>query len=177
MAAFESKKYAWRSGYSYRVPANTVGSVLEKIEKEQGTVTKEAFLEYSRDESSETHELFEWNDSTAAEKYRLIQAGKVITQLEVSYEYVKPDNVELSVVVEEAQHTPVTYSAYVNVQKRATGIAASYMNTEKAMGEEKTRKQVLENAMQELRVFKRKYEQCKELAVIFEAIERLEETC
>lgn len=177
MAAFESKKYAWRSGYSYRVPANTVGSVLEKIEKEQGAVTKEAFLEYSRNENSETHELFEWNDSTAAEKYRLIQAGKVITQLEVSVEYAEPVNKDINVEVHEAHHKPVSYSAFVNVQKRATGVVASYMNTEKAMSDEITRKQVLENAMQELRVFKRKYEQCKELAEIFEAIERLEAKC
>ena len=176
MAAFECKRYAWRSGYSYRVPASTVGGVLEKIEKEQGKVTSEALLDYSRDEKAETHELFEWNDSVAAEKYRLTQAGKVITQLEVSVTYEEPEHEEINVeLTRSPQQVPkYTYSAYVNINKRATGSTASYVNTERAMSDKTTRKQVLENALQELRMFRRKYQTCRELTDVFDAIARLE---
>lgn len=176
MAAFECKRYAWRSGYSYRVPASTVGSVLEKIEKEQGQVTSEALLDYSRDENAETHELFEWNDSVAAEKYRLTQAGKVITQLEVSVTYEEPEHEEINVeLTRSPQQVPrYTYSAYVNINKRATGSTASYVNTERAMSDKTTRNQVLENALQELRTFRRKYQTCRELTDVFNAIARLE---
>lgn len=37
-------------------------------------ITPEQVLEKARDEQSELHKCFEWNDSIAAEKYRLQQA-------------------------------------------------------------------------------------------------------
>ena len=174
MAAFESKKYAWRSGYSYRVPAATVGGVLEKIEREQGKVDAETFLDYSRDEKTETHGMFEWNDSIAAERFRLGQARKIINQLEVCVVYEEAVPVEMQVELNEAQRSRPTVSAYVNVNKRAPGARAIYMNVESAMSDSETRKQVLENAMQELKAFKQKYRQLKELSDVFRAIEKLE---
>ena len=172
MAAFESKKYAWRSGYSYRVPASTVGGVLEKIEKEKGQVTSEALLDYSRDEEAETHPLFEWDDSVAAEKYRLGQAGKIINQLEVELVYVPLESTELEVATREA--APISVSAFMNVAPRATRCSAMFVSAEAAMSNKEMRKQVLANALQELQTFKRKYNNYKEFAEVFAAIQQVE---
>ena len=60
------KKYSWRAGKS--VSAQVAGEVMEMIEKRDGELTKEAFLEESRPEDSPTHGLFEWDDAVASEK-------------------------------------------------------------------------------------------------------------
>ena len=60
---FQSK-YAW-GGIKYSVSADTVGAVLEDIEQQNGTVSKELFLDASRSEDSPTHGMFEWDDSIA----------------------------------------------------------------------------------------------------------------
>ena len=87
-------KYSWRSGYRPRVSADIVGEVLSNLKEasESGTVNAEALLEYSRPEESETHDLFEWNDGIAAEKWRLYQSGRIINQLEVELVELPPQN-------------------------------------------------------------------------------------
>lgn len=172
MSAFTSK-YSWKNGYQYKVSADTVGGVLNKIERENGQVTKESFLDYSRDENSETHSMFEWNDSIAAEKYRLRQAGNIIAQLEVTivHEDVKPREITAQIKSAEPQETKI--SAFVNVAPKAPTVHATYYNVNRAMSDEDTRKQVLRNALFELRAFECKYKNFTEFAELFEVIERV----
>lgn len=169
MSAFTSK-YSWKGGYQYKVSADTVGGVLNKIEQENGKVTKESFLDYSRDENSETHSMFEWDDSIAAEKYRLRQAGKIISQLEVTivHEDIKPREITVQIESTEPQETKI--SAFVNIAPKAPTVNATYYNVSRAMSDEDTRKQVLRNALFELMAFERKYKNFTEFAEVFEAI-------
>lgn len=171
VSAFESK-YSWKKGYQYKVSADTVGGVLNRIEKEEGKVTKESFLEYSRNENSETHEMFEWDDSVAAEKYRLRQAGQIISQLEVTIvrEDVQPREIEAEI---EFNDEPTNISAFVNIAPKAPAAPATYYNINRAMSDESTRKQVIRNALFELQAFKRKYRNLTEFAELFEAIEKV----
>ena len=55
----------------------------QKVADEIGEnkVTPQEVLEKARDENSELHKCFEWNDSVAAEKYRLQQARAIIINL------------------------------------------------------------------------------------------------
>lgn len=172
MSAYESKKYSWRSGYSYKVSATTVGNVLEKNEKEKGTVTTVDFLEYSRKEDSETHSMFEWDDTVAAEKYRLGQAGKIITQLEVTYEYEEPVREDMDVEFTTAEYKT---SAYMNVAPKMPNNSSMFMSAERAMASEETREQVIKNAISELKAFERKYANYTEFAEVFTAIHKLDE--
>lgn len=171
MSAFESK-YSWKKGYQFKVSADTVGEVLNRIEKEEGKVTKESFLDYSRNENSETHEMFEWNDSVAAEKYRLRQAGQIISQLEVTivHEDIHPREIEAEI---EVNDEPIKISAFVNIAPKAPTVEATYYNVNRAMSDTDTRKQVLKNAMFELQAFERKYKNFAEFAELFEVIERV----
>ena len=79
------RRYEWWDNYQRSVDANTVGGVVEQLEEQNGHVTKEDFLEVSRPEDSVTHSLFEWDDSKAAEAYRLDQSRKIINSLRVVY--------------------------------------------------------------------------------------------
>ena len=79
------RKYEWWDGYKREIDANIVGGVVEQLEEEHGQATKENFLEVSRPEDAPTHCLFEWDDSVAAEKYRLDQSRHIINGLRVVY--------------------------------------------------------------------------------------------
>lgn len=169
MSAYESK-YSWRSGYSYKTSADVVGKVLTEIEERDGSVTSKSFLEYSRPEESETHSMFEWDDSIAAEKYRLAQSGRIINQLQVELVRVggsAPKELNIEVVRAEPIHR---VSAFVNVAPRSTKIAASFNSIAIAMSDESKSRQVLSNALADLKAFEEKYSMYEELADVFSAI-------
>lgn len=150
------KKYSWRAGKS--VPAQVAGEVMEMIEKRDGELTKEAFLEESRPENSPTHRLFDWDDTSAAEKYRLTQARICIQDIVVTI--VRHDE-------------PKKIHAFVNTTLGKSN-KASYSNISIAMADEEKRKAVLNNALSELKAFEYKYSEYKELAGIFNEIHKAE---
>jgi hypothetical protein len=51
---------------------------LRALESETGTITPEALVDDARADDSPLHELFEWDNSVAAEKFRLHQARVVL---------------------------------------------------------------------------------------------------
>lgn len=155
---FQTKSYTW-GAIQYPVAAEKVGQVIEKIEERDGHVTKESFLEESRPENSVTHGLFEWDDQKAAEKYRLVQSGKIINNLEVHVTTVdNPEPIQTKAVV-SVSHEPLEKARY-------TSIEAAFSNAN-------TREIVIENAKRELECFKCKYAGLKELADVFAAIDDL----
>ena len=151
--------YKW--GFmKYSVDANKVGEIVEKIEKEKGKVTHQDLVDVARPKKSAIHGLFEWDDSKAAEKYRLDQARQILHNLTIVRENKEP------------------IRAYVNIVK-STGIKniGHYANIQSAMENEQSREVVLANALAELQAFQRKYSELKELARLFMEIDNLiEET-
>ena len=149
------RKYSWRT--SHNVSADVVGKVMEEIEARDGEVTKEAFLEASRPEDSPTHKCFEWDDSVAAEKYRLNQAYHVILDLEVSVE-------------EKTSPSP----AFVNVIQKTSSESAKYKSLAVAMSDDEMRINVIRNALAEFKSVEKKYDHLMELSGIFTAIDSAE---
>jgi hypothetical protein len=166
MGIFKSK-YSWRGGFAYKVPASTVGTALESIEARDGNVTSQSFLEYSRPEDSATHSLFEWDDSIAAEKYRLRQAGAIINQLEVKLEYkdAPPQETEIEIV-------PV--KAFMNVAAKAPTETGVFVNAVTVQSEKEYRSAVLKNALGDLKAFQKKYSNFKEFSKVIAAITEVE---
>ena len=174
MSAYVSK-YSWKSGYSYKTSADVVGKVLTEIEERDGEVTSRTFLEYSRPEDSETHDMFEWDDSIAAEKYRLVQSGKIINQLQVELVRVG-DSAPRQLNIEVERQEPVQrVSAFVNVAPRGPMMTASFNNFVNAMSDEEKSRQVLENALADLKAIEEKYKMYEELADVFAAIHDFED--
>jgi len=166
MGIFKSK-YSWRGGFAYKVPASTVGSALESIEARDGSVTSQSFLEYSRPGESETHSMFEWDDTIAAEKYRLRQAGAIINQLEVKLEFENSPTHEAEIKV-------VPIKAFMNVSAKAPTEAGVFVNAVAVQQEDEYRNTVLQNALSELRAFQRKYSNFSEFSKVFDAIKEIE---
>lgn len=143
---------------SSKVSAQTVGEVFERLEERDGLLTKESVLEEARPEDSELHPIFEWNDTVAAEKYRLTQSAQLIRSLVVISEETKP--------------SPVV--AYVNVspgRKRS-----SFININAAMEKAESRQTVLNNALAELTEIQNKYNSLQELAELFRELEKVKES-
>ncbi len=159
MSAYKCK-YSWKSGYSYKTSAQTVGEVLEQIEAEKGGVTSRDFLEVSRPVESATHSMFEWNDSIAAEKFRLSQASMIIHQVEV---HIESGNEER------------TAAAFVNIVAKKPTTEGSYVNVMRAMDNDEMRAQVLANAYSELKSFEKKYKDLSELKGVMDAIRKVTE--
>jgi type II secretory pathway component PulL len=151
--------YKWSIGIYDKVDANVAGAELEKIEQEHGEVTQQAVVDAARPKKSVLHDLFEWDDKIAGEKWRLNQARCLIAAL-----VVVPD--------EDKNYDK---RAYVNIVKRAEHHQeqARYINYENAMSDQELGQTVLQNAKQELAAFRDKYKSLSELARVFEAIDEV----
>lgn len=80
----QMKKYSARPGSPISdEEANLVGRETEEMSKEGIALTARSLLDRARDRRSPIHSLFDWNDSTAAEKYRRDWAGKLLGSVQV----------------------------------------------------------------------------------------------
>lgn len=119
----------------------------------ENSITPEQVLEKARnDENSELHKCFEWNDGIAAEKYRLIQARKII--------------INLSYVPKEKTDEPVRCF-------QITREKSVYMPTKQFLVNNDEYQDLLKRAKVELESFKRRYATLSELETVFEAIESI----
>ena len=113
-------------------------------------------------EDSALHKVFEWDDKKAAEQYRLHQAQHFIRCI-----VVKP-------VENDEVKEPVRMFVNRNPTDEGQVKAGSYINYRSAFENPDSREVILRNAKHELQVFRNKYNQLKELAKVFEAIDELE---
>ena len=119
----------------------------------ENSITPEQVLEKARnDENSELHKCFEWNDGIAAEKYRLIQARKII--------------INLAYVPKEKTDEPVRCF-------QITREKSVYMPTKQFLVNSNEYQDLLKRAKVELESFKRRYATLSELEAVFEAIENI----
>jgi len=147
--------YQWKRGLP--VPAQAAGEHLEALEREHGQITPKLVLDDARDEGALLHPCFEWDDEKAAELYRERQAGFLIRNLTVR--------------VEREDKPPLPVRAFVSVEKEES---RAFVGTIRALSEEETRAQVLQEALQSLQVFRTKYEAFAELSGVIAAIDDLE---
>lgn len=95
------KKYSWKS-VGFNADVQKVGEELERINE----ITNKNVLEYAKDNiDSELHKCFEWNDEIASEKYRLIQATRLISSISfvIQEEPIKKQKVYYSIKTEEKE--------------------------------------------------------------------------
>ena len=152
------RSYSWSDGFGYDIDADIVGGVCEQIETEEGSVTKERFLEVSRPDNSPTHELFEWDDAKAAEAYRLDTSRRIIYCLRVTY--INSDNKECNV------------KAFVNVSEFSE--KTQYESIELVLKQEDKKATYLARIKQELNNYIQRNSHVEELAdILIDAGEKL----
>ena len=143
----------WSVSGVFKADANKCYEEIQEIGEE---VKPEQVLDKARDSDSELHKCFDWDDSSAAEKYRLHQARLVINHLIV----VKRD-------VEEEKE-PVQFRVML---KNDTARESGYKQTLVMVRDEDEYKKMLEQAYRELHSFKQKYSCLSELSEILALID------
>lgn len=141
----------WRPGFEglFKGDAQKVANEIFEIGEE---VTPSQILEKARDKTTELHKCFEWDDSVAAEKYRLHQARQVVCNL-----VIKQDEVDKTAPQRRVLHKTEATGGY----KPLSLIVKNQTEYEK----------LLEQAMSELRAFKIKYHALSELEEILAMID------
>lgn len=141
--------YIWADGSHMSGDANVAGKICDKLEME-GRLSAAELVNESRAEDSPLHDMFEWNDTIAAEKYRETQAQKIIRS-----------------IVKVVENEPLDYRAYSSIAPN------SYVSTTNALSKEETRAIILRNAKRELETFKRKYGKLMELSKLINVIDEV----
>ena len=133
----------------------TVYEELLLIEERDGTLKPEAVVKYAKNKKTALHSKFNWDDSSAAEHWRLEQARGII---------------RVTVTVLPNQDMPVR--AFVSLRDDRN-VNIGYRNITSVLSDEELRRQLLNDALSEMQVFKRKYAQLKELESVFMAMEEI----
>jgi len=76
--------YKWKmESLAKGIPAEQAEKEFERIQKEYGELTSETLLKAATPKKALFHILFEWDDSKAAEQYRMQQARTIINNIEI----------------------------------------------------------------------------------------------
>lgn len=122
---------------------------LEVIRKtNNGFIRPQEVVEFARDPKTALHEAFEWDDSSAAESYRLMQARAII-RVCVIIEPTKSEKVKAYVSLMHDRHNEGGYRAMVEV-----------------MNDEMLKDQLLSDALKELQTFQRKYAKLRDVVML-----------
>lgn len=154
MAAY---RYEFKKASQIRADAQKTGELCKQLENTVGLTAKN-LLDASRDENALLHNEFEWDNEIAAEKYRENQARHIINCLVVVSE-------------EEPEAEPVRVFCKVEDNSGST-----YRSVATVIQQPDLYSQLLESAIKDLCVFKKKYETLKNearLASIFGSIDNL----
>lgn len=123
---------------------------LEIVRKQHGGIlTPATIVEYAAAPSTALHSFFEWDDTEAAAKYRLVQASYV-----------------LRMAVTVVAGTDEKQRMYVSLSNERGGV---YRVLTDVLTHEEMYKQLLQDALAELDAFQRKYARLKELGPVFRA--------
>lgn len=126
---------------------------IDAIVNRDGSATPERIVEAARNEQSELHKCFTWDDHEAAEKYRLVEARKLIISL---------------VIEDEKKPEAMPVRCYVTTERKA-----GYKKIETAVNNLTEYERLLGQALAELEAFEKKYKSLTELHRVFEEIEAL----
>ncbi len=144
-------KAKWKAGFEhlYKADAQLVADEISSI---VGDPTPDDVLNLARNENTELHKCFTWDDTIAAEKYRKYEARQILCKL---------------VIVEENKsETRPEIRVFYKVED-----SEGYKPTEFVVKQDDEYAKLLERAYSELRAFKQKYSCLKELREIFDMID------
>lgn len=137
--------------------AKIYGQELFRLSKEYDGLTPETVVDEASKKNSPIHEYFEWDDGIAAGRWRLFQARNLLNHLLI----IKKVN---------GEDREIKGFFNVNVSDSTNG-KARYMTVFSIAKNEDFRGQVIQQALEEIESWKQRYEDYKELSLIFGAIE------
>ena len=118
-------------GFKFKADAE---KCWKEIKSQGDAVTPEAIVEYARDENTELHKCFEWDDTKAAEAWRKSQARTICGSLVVVEEKEEKEPISFRILQHDSQehaYKPVTLilqneDEYKRLVNRAKAELASF---------------------------------------------------
>lgn len=144
-------KAKWKAGFEHLFKADAQ-LVADEISSIEGDPTPEEIVDLARDENTELHKCFTWDDTEAAELWRKREARDVLCKLVIVEDEVPKERPEIRVFYK-------------------TETTGGYKPTEFIVQKKDEYELLLERAYSELRAFKQKYSCLKELQEIFDLID------
>jgi len=149
--------YRWKDNSPHpKVDAQVVGEHLEMLRSSHGGITARLVVDEAKAEDSPLHEAFQWDDSVAADEWRLQQARQVVNHIVV-------------VMEKDGGEAPTITRAFVVVTQMN---AETYTSVAVAMADPGLRAQVVARALRELEAIRKKYAELEELAEVFRVIDQ-----
>ncbi|WP_040197199.1 hypothetical protein [Candidatus Soleaferrea massiliensis] len=149
--------YQWKIPNLYNIPAQKAGEEIESCKNSEGFITPAAVVEKAKVKTSVIHDCFEWDDRSAAERYRLHQAGELIRNI-----------VAVSVSGSDSQNVAVR--AFVNVKSESE---RGYKAISAVVENRAEYEYLLDCAKNDMRAFTQKYAALQELREVFAAIQEV----
>ena len=131
---------------------------LKELYKERGKLLHPRdIVETARNKFSPLHSYFEWEDSVAAEKYRIEQARELLQKVYVKIQM--PDG--------NMKMTQIFVSLISDREK------GGYRTLVDVLSNIEMRKQLIQDALRDMQIFTNKYNTLRELASVFSAIKKV----
>ena len=144
------ERISWKFDGLFKGDAEKCYAECESLEQ----ATPENVLELAKDDTTELHKCFEWDNDIAAEKYRLCQAREIIRSFVI-------------VPVEESEHHEPIRAFQITTQ------TSVYQPTRLFLQDKDEYAELLARAKAELAAFRKRYATLCELESVFEEIDRL----
>jgi hypothetical protein len=144
----------------YKITEKFTPEVIDEIieiQKDKG-LTAETILDEAKKKSSPLHNFFDWDNTTAGEKWRLQQARILINEIKVivnSKERYAFENVRIT-VCDQPEETTREYKPIMEI-----------------LSKEEYRTQVIKQALENITYWKEKYSEYNELKPIFVSINKV----
>ena len=119
-------------------------STLGQLEKQKGMILPKDLVDIARHEDSPIHEMFEWDDSKAAQEYRLQQARQMIREVRVEIE-------------------GKTTQAYYNVKVQEREPSQGYVSVTRILADEQMSQSLIKDALREIDHWQKRYETLEQL--------------
>ncbi len=123
---------------------------ISSLEKKHGGVTAHMVLNSAKKDSSPLHDYFVWDDTKAADSFRVWQARQLIRSVKVTI---------------SGKKTQAFWNIKVNVGSEVT---RAYFSIEKVLKNPDMYRQTLSKAVEELNYWQQKYEDLKDLKKVID---------
>lgn len=145
------KEYRWKPGPKMPVSAEDAQAELDKLRRQARARGKELaardVVNAARDSDHPLHACFCWDDQKAGERYRVVEAGRLIRRIEIV------------VIHRKVESRPVTINISTVHHKRGRG----YMDAREVVADSDAYATVLEEVKLQLLAVQRRYAHIKEL--------------
>ena len=147
------------------IKAESIRSALLALyEAHDGMLSAKDVVESARDPASPIHDEFEWDDDTAADSYRLAQAGMLIRRIKLTIIKMHPKTKKITAEVTRQFQANPTQPAGKERERGFDTVEAMLSDPDK-------RAALLAMVVKEMHSYRRRYAQLSELADVWAAID------